>query len=122
MKLMKLVKVLIGHISETVNQFCMLQNGHTTSYENKLDDLLLCLHLLLISSAECERCMNHTNALEVITTCDLLIKVNGPPFAYFPAERYAMQWIKKRRHSALDNPSGRPATELALEHHQKLFV
>jgi hypothetical protein len=67
MKLMKLVKVLIGHISETVNQFCMLQNGHTTSYENKLDDLLLCLHLLLISSAECERCMNHTNALEVIT-------------------------------------------------------
>ncbi len=109
----------------------MVKNGRMGEDDNEFADLPKSLRVLPISSAECERgfsCMNqmHTtkrNALEIITLSDLLfIKLNEPPTEHFPAERYASLWLKEGRHSAVDDPSGRAAKEIVIEHYQKLFL
>ena len=54
MNLMKLVKMPTGSMSEVINQFHILKNGHMLADKNDLDDLQKRLQVLPISSAECE--------------------------------------------------------------------
>lgn len=131
LELAKLVKMDSSLSSAVVRQFRLQKDGYEPEEDDELTDLHRRLTVLPVSSAECERgfsCMNAThtpqrNALDITTMRELLfIKVNGPPLAHFPADRYVSKWIKAGRHSASDRPSGRTATdETKLQHHQKLF-
>jgi len=95
-----------------------------------LTKLLNLLHVLPISSAECERGFSqmnlyHTkgrNRLLVSSVNNMLmVGINGPPLETWNAAKYVVSWLKAGHHGALDESTGPPKQKVAAKHSAKLF-
>ena len=97
----------------------------------KTKSLISMVELFPIASAECERgfsAMNlqHTptrNSLQIQTVSALLmIKINGPPLAYWPVTKFVMTWLQKGRHAATDKKTGKYTSSVVVNHSSRLFM
>jgi len=95
-----------------------------------LTKLLNLLHVLPISSAECERGFSqmnlyHTkgrNRLLVSSMNDMLmVGINGTLLETWNAAKYVVSWLKAGHHGALDKSTAPPKKKVVAKHSAKLF-
>ena len=89
------------------------------------------VELLPIASAECERGFSAMNLQQTSMRSSLLIQtvsallmiqINGPPLAHWPATKYVISWLQKGRHAATDKKTGKPTSAVEPNHGSRLFI
>jgi len=117
--------------ADVVLQYSMFKNSDGLEVGQKLKNLVKLLEVLPVSSADCERGFSqmnlyHTsgrNRLLVSSVNDLLmLGINGPPLAFWNAEKYVISWLKAGRHGALDKATGLPKKIEEVKHSSTLFL
>ena len=51
-----------------------------------------------------------------------MLGINGPPLAFWNAEKYVISWLKAGRHGALNKATGLPKKIEEVKHSSTLFL
>ena len=125
--LANLVKIPTENLNNLIEEYRMWKNGHPAIGE--LLKLKEQLHVLPISSAECERDFSPMNMIhnksrnrmqDESRRILMFMSLNGPNMELLPAEQYAELWIKEGHHSATDKKTGK--REKIDEKQHSLFI
>ena len=122
--------IATGDASMIFVGFAFFKRTNSAAVGEHLMILINLLHVLPISSADCERgfsqinlCHNSgSNRLLVSSVNDLLmIGVNGPPLEFQNVTKYVMSCLKAGHHGALDKATGLVRKKVCVKHSAKLF-
>jgi len=95
----------------------LYKQSNGTVEGSQLQKLTSLLKMLPVSAADCERGFSQMNLfytsgrnrLMVHNGSNLMmVGINGPPLAYWNAEKYAISWLQSGRHGALDKSTSLP--------------
>ena len=115
----------------TVVDYAVFKQSSGAVVGKSLKQLLHCLDIMPVSSAECERGFSqmnlyHTsgrNRLSVNSVNDLLmVGINGPPLEAWNADKYVISWLKAGHHGALNKATGIPKKPVVVLPSAKLFI
>lgn len=110
-ELIRIAQLCNVDCSKALDQFRQYKNN-VKVIGTELATLLQRVHIIPVSSSECERgfsCMNLNdtdvrNRLSVQTLSSLIfIKVNGPHPSHFEPTTYVVEWLKAGRHASSDH-------------------